>query len=272
MEEDHYYPFGLTVGVGQSGQVNLPKQPFKYNGIQLEKSLGLETYETFYRGLDPQIGRFKQIDPKADATLSISPYASMDNNPVSNVDPMGDQSRSRVDDEYASALEWWANGLRQVGKDLMPFDSHSKKRGRKMSGAEEFVATVDAIMFLAMPLEMVQGESLPSKVELKMADNLAEELPAVTRAAKTLATTEKALSKAAEPFYSVAYETKIADNLYPGVYRGGHFRAANVALDKTMKEDKGFAAIMKKWVLKFQLHQQERYKANRLKTLFGIMV
>ena len=88
LEENHYYPFGLTVGVGQSAQTNLPNQPYKYQGIVLERNLGLETYETFYRGLDPQIGRFRTIDPKP--TDWISPYASMNNNPVLYSDPFGD--------------------------------------------------------------------------------------------------------------------------------------------------------------------------------------
>ncbi len=63
-------------------------QPYKYQGIELEKHFGLETYETFYRGLDPQLGRFNSIDPKPN--YDISPYASMGNNPVLLTDPLGD--------------------------------------------------------------------------------------------------------------------------------------------------------------------------------------
>ncbi|MDR2272051.1 MAG: DUF6443 domain-containing protein [Sphingobacterium sp.] len=93
LEETHYYPHGLTLGVGKSGQNNLPNQPLKYQGIELERHFGLEMYETFYRGLDPQIGRFMQIDPKANEDYSISPYASMRNNPVTNIDPLGDVTK-----------------------------------------------------------------------------------------------------------------------------------------------------------------------------------
>jgi len=87
LEENHYYPFGLAVSTEAMG---LTKQPYKYQGIELEKNFGLETYETFYRGLDPQIGRFNSIDPKAEKYYSTSPYVSMDNNPILNVDPRGD--------------------------------------------------------------------------------------------------------------------------------------------------------------------------------------
>ena len=48
-------------------------------------------YDAFYRNLDPQIGRFWQIDPKIeDGDISISPYASMSNNPILRSDPLGD--------------------------------------------------------------------------------------------------------------------------------------------------------------------------------------
>ncbi len=75
-------------------------QPYKYQGIELNKRFELEVYETFYRGLDPQLGRFMQIDPLASLFASQSPYASMDNNPISNTDPDGSYSRFGA---------WWRN-------------------------------------------------------------------------------------------------------------------------------------------------------------------
>jgi hypothetical protein len=45
-------------------------------------------------------------------------------------------------------------------------------------------------------------------------------------------------------FYSVAYEVKLASNLYPGGSYWNQFKAANTVLDAAMKSDLGFASTM----------------------------
>jgi RHS repeat-associated protein len=50
---------------------------------------GLDLYETMFRRMDPQIGRFLQIDPLCIVSNNQSPYAYVMNNPLLFNDPLG---------------------------------------------------------------------------------------------------------------------------------------------------------------------------------------
>ena len=63
----------------------------KYNGIEFDDDLDINLYEAFYRDLDPQTGRFLQVDPKVEGQETESPYCSMANNPILKSDPLGDE-------------------------------------------------------------------------------------------------------------------------------------------------------------------------------------
>ena len=90
LEETHYYPFGLTMGGISSKAFARLENKKQYNSIEHTTDLDLNQYDAFFRNLDPQIGRFIQIDPETESQENVSPFESMGNNPILNVDPLGD--------------------------------------------------------------------------------------------------------------------------------------------------------------------------------------
>lgn len=94
LEETHYYPFGLTMaGISSKAlKTNYPENHKKFNGIEHTPDFDMNTYDAFYRTLDPQIGRFLQIDPKIESAEAWSPYTAMLNNPLRYSDPLGDSA------------------------------------------------------------------------------------------------------------------------------------------------------------------------------------
>ena len=86
----NYYPFGLKhKGYNNvtSANVNSVASKFKFNGVELEESLGLDLYEMDLRQYDPAIVRFTSIDPVTH--FSYSTYTAFDNNPIFWADPSG---------------------------------------------------------------------------------------------------------------------------------------------------------------------------------------
>ncbi|KAI9450318.1 hypothetical protein F5148DRAFT_1290902 [Russula earlei] len=94
-EETHYYPWGLTMAGISSKAAGGLENKYKFNkGTELQHhefsdGSGLELYATNYRSLDPQLGRFWQIDPLADIFTEYSPYTFVSDNPISMTDMLG---------------------------------------------------------------------------------------------------------------------------------------------------------------------------------------
>ncbi|KAA2238600.1 hypothetical protein F0L74_20465 [Chitinophaga agrisoli] len=121
LEETHYYPFGLTMaGISSNALkgMSYAENRKKYNGIEFTKDLDVNQYDAFYRGLDPQIGRFLQIDPKLDSMHAWSPYTAMFDNPIRFSDPLGDSSVPNNDSQqgYKPAPKNGLPGFPDAGK------------------------------------------------------------------------------------------------------------------------------------------------------------
>jgi len=91
LQENHYYPFGMNMeGPWCPDAVNSTKNHYQFNGIELFEDLDLNVNFAFYRSYDPAIGRWWQVDPKAESFYGMSVYNGMGNNPVMLSDPNGD--------------------------------------------------------------------------------------------------------------------------------------------------------------------------------------
>jgi len=97
VEENHYYPFGLTMaGISDKAlKSQYIENKYRSNGgVELQSKefsdgTGLEAYDANFRMYDAQIGRFLQIDPLSDLSEDWSGYAFVQDNPISFSDPMG---------------------------------------------------------------------------------------------------------------------------------------------------------------------------------------
>jgi RHS repeat-associated protein len=90
-EENHYYPFGLQMAGISSAALkpnNYPENPFKFNGLEYDKTFDLNNYEAALRNYDPQIGRWTGLDPKQN--VNSSPYVGLNDNPIIFNDMLGD--------------------------------------------------------------------------------------------------------------------------------------------------------------------------------------
>jgi len=97
LEENHYYPFGLTqAGISDKAiKTQYAENKYRYDGgnelqnKEFSDGTGLELYETSFRSYDQQVGRFFQEDPMANQTPSLSTYQFAADNPTLMNDPTG---------------------------------------------------------------------------------------------------------------------------------------------------------------------------------------
>jgi RHS repeat-associated protein len=104
VEQKDYYSFGLENPAlsTQAIKQNYYSNRSKFNGgdelqnKEFSDGSGLELYDANFRMYDPQIARFCQSDPIAEATGDWSPYVFGMDNPIRFNDPLGLDSASSI--------------------------------------------------------------------------------------------------------------------------------------------------------------------------------
>ena len=84
----NYYPFGAPYA-DPSAVTGAYLQPYKYNGKELDRMHGLDTYDYGARQYDPILGRWDRMDPLCEKYYDVSPYAYCHDNPVNRIDVYG---------------------------------------------------------------------------------------------------------------------------------------------------------------------------------------
>ena len=82
----HYYPFG---GTFNDAGVNASLQQYKYNGKELDRVAGLNTYDYGARQYFSALPTWDRMDALCEKYYNISPYAYCKNNPIKFIDLWG---------------------------------------------------------------------------------------------------------------------------------------------------------------------------------------
>src|SRR5258708_6888997 len=121
LEENHYYPFGLTMaGISDKAlKSQYAENKYRFQKQELQNKefsdgSGLEMYEFKYRFDDCQIGRFWSVDPLASKYEYNSPYAFSEDKVTTHVELEGLEAEyifSKAKQELANAFQGVANAF-----------------------------------------------------------------------------------------------------------------------------------------------------------------
>ncbi|PZF74813.1 RHS repeat-associated core domain-containing protein [Taibaiella soli] len=124
VDENHYYPFGLTVNLASQSSIY---NRYLFLGNMLDKTNGLHLYDFNARQYDPQVGRFLSIDPLHEYNNG---YIYSKNNPVVFQDKTGLKGSESVwNSGVGLTYCWGASGVYGGGAAGFSLDADQRRAG-----------------------------------------------------------------------------------------------------------------------------------------------
>ena len=128
LEEDHYYPFGLTLS--ENSYFPLDKNKYKLTTKELQSEFGLYYYDFGARMYDMQIGKWVSIDEEAEDYFAHSPYNYVGNNPVRRIDPDGRSWWDKVVGATVAVVDNASGGIVNLRTSYQPDDPEDYNQGQ----------------------------------------------------------------------------------------------------------------------------------------------
>jgi RHS repeat-associated protein len=137
-----YYPFGLEHEA--KNLPNVSQNDYLYNGIRQEAAFDLDWGVAAYRTFDKKLAVWHQTDPRMEESAWQSPYAAMNNNPVSVADPMGDTG-IRFGPSISSGVNLATHRGRMAAAHLSSRALMGNPSRTSVMGAGEMMGLIDAM-------------------------------------------------------------------------------------------------------------------------------
>lgn len=145
LQEDHYYPFGLSINALSSSAPLSKPNNFKYNGKEQDQDFDINWYDYGARMYMPEIGRWNGVDFLAQVNEGWSPYNYVQNNPLRFIDPDG---MYWVDQKEADKLKKSVQDkIKSLGSQKAKLEGKLKQDGisdKKKARLEKRIEDLDA--------------------------------------------------------------------------------------------------------------------------------